>query len=84
VALAGPVLANALIVPAYLPAMLAGLGLYEIPLVGVDLEGSWLSMYLFGVVAVGVGQSIAVYGLGWPLSVALERTGAANLLGLPE
>jgi uncharacterized membrane protein len=80
VALAGPVLANALIVPAYLPALLAGLGLYRIPLLGVDLEGHWLAMYFFGFVSVGLGQVIAVYGLGWPLAIALERIGVAHLL----
>lgn len=78
VALLGPVLFNALIVPAYLPAMLAGFGLYEIPLLGVDLEGTWVAMYLFGVVAVGVGQVVVVYGLGWPLLSALRRMGISE------
>ncbi|MDA3936762.1 MAG: QueT transporter family protein [Actinomycetota bacterium] len=74
-ALAGPVLANALIVPAYLPFVLAGLGFYEVAPLGIDVEGSWIGMYLFGVVAVGIGQAIVVYGLGLPLAAALERTG---------
>ena len=73
-ALFGPVLFNALIVPAYLPLLLVGLGFYEVPLLGVDLEGRWLVMYLFGVVSVGLGQAVVVYGLGWPLLVALRRT----------
>ncbi|MDP2234481.1 MAG: QueT transporter family protein [Actinomycetota bacterium] len=81
VALAGPVLSNALIVPAYLPVMLAGFGFYRIPVLGLDLEGSWLAMYLFGVVAVGLGQAIVVYGLGWPLLLALERSGVKEILG---
>ena len=72
-ALLGPVLFNALIVPAYLPLVLAGLGFYEVPFLGVDLEGGWLAMYLFGVVTVGLGQAIVVYGLGWPLLLALKR-----------
>lgn len=80
-ALAGPVVSNALIVPAYLPAMLMGLGFYRIPLVGLDLEGSWLAMYIFGVVCVGVGQAVVVYALGWPLLSALERSGIQRLLG---
>lgn len=80
-ALLGPVLSNALVVPLYLPAMLAGLGLYEIPLLGVDLEGNRLAMYLFGVGAVGFGQAVVVYGLGWPLFAALRRSGVA---GPPE
>jgi uncharacterized membrane protein len=73
-ALAGPVLFNSLIVPAYLPFILVGLGLYDIDVLGVDLEDSWLAMYLFGVVSVAVGQSIVVYGLGWPLLAALDRS----------
>lgn len=73
VALAGPVLSNALIVPAYLPILLAGLGFYEVPLLGLDLEGSWWGMYLFGVVTVAVGQAVVVYGLGLPLSAVLRR-----------
>lgn len=71
-ALLGPVLSNALIVPAYLPFILAGLGLYQVPILGLDLERGWLVMYLFGVVAIGVGQAIVVYGLGWPLLRALS------------
>lgn len=70
--LAGPVVSNALIVPAYLPMILAGLGLYEVPVLGFDLSQSWLAMYLFGVVAVGLGQAVVMYGLGWPLLRALQ------------
>lgn len=73
VGLAGPVISNALIVPAYLPWLLKGLGLYKIPFLGVDLEGRWLPMYLFGVVAVGLGQAVVMYALGLPLLVALRR-----------
>jgi len=80
IALLGPVVSNALIVPAYLPMVLAGLGLYEIPLLGVDLEGHWLAMYGFGVVAIGFGQAVVVYGLGWPLLAALRRVGIAQRL----
>jgi len=71
--LAGPVISNALIVPAYLPWLLQGLGLYRIPIIGVDLEGRWLPMYLFGVVTVGLGQAVVMYGLGLPLLSALRR-----------
>lgn len=71
--LAGPVVSNALIVAAYLPWLVKGLGLYEIPLLGVDLEGRWLPMYLFGVVAIGIGQAVVMYGLGLPLLIALKR-----------
>jgi uncharacterized membrane protein len=74
-ALAGPVVSNALIVPAYLPILLAGLGMYQVPILGWDLTASWPMMYLLGVVSVGIGQAVVVYGLGWPLATALERSG---------
>lgn len=78
--LLGPVLANALIVPLYLPLLVKGLGLYRIPLLGVDLEGRWLGMYLFGFVTVAIGQALVVYGLGLPLLLALRRLGLGDLL----
>ncbi len=80
VALLGPVFANALIVPAYLPVMLKGLGLYRIPILGIDLEGRYLAMYVFGFVAVAIGQSLVVYGLGWPLLYALRALKLDHLL----
>ncbi len=72
-ALAGPVVSNALIVPAYLPLMLAGLGLYQVPFLGIDVEGQWAAMYALGVLTVGVGQAVVVYTLGWGLLTALRR-----------
>jgi uncharacterized membrane protein len=80
VALLGPVFANALIVAAYLPFMLKGLGVYKIPLLGIDLEGKFLAMYLFGFVAVAIGQALVVYGLGWPLLIALKALKMDSLL----
>jgi len=80
VALAGPVVANALIVPAYLPVILAGFGFYTIPILGISLEGSWPAMYAFGVVAVGIGEAIVVYAVGWPLFAALDRIGIAGFV----
>ncbi|MDO8879705.1 MAG: QueT transporter family protein [Coriobacteriia bacterium] len=83
IALAGPVVANALIVPAYLPLMLsglAGLDYYRIPALGIDASGAWWAMYLFGVVAVGFGQAVVVYGLGLPLLRLLKRLGAERIL----
>jgi uncharacterized membrane protein len=77
-ALLGPVVCNALIVPAYLPILLKAMGLmdlYRIPSLGLDLSRSWLLAYVFGVVTVGIGQAVVVYGLGWPLAAALERSG---------
>ena len=82
-ALAGPVVANALIVPAYLPIMLsglAGLDFYRVPGLGIDVSGAWWGMYLFGVVAVGFGQAVVIYGLGLPLLRALRRLGVDRML----
>ena len=73
VALAGPVLANALIVPAYLPLLLQGIGFYTIPFTSIALDGLYLPMYLFGVVATGLGEALVIYVLGLPLLSALKR-----------
>ena len=74
VALAGPVLANALIVPAYLPLLLQGVGFYSIPFTTISLDNSWLFMYLFGLVTTGVGEAVIMYVLGYPLARSLAKT----------
>ena len=74
VALAGPVLANALIVPAYLPLLLQGVGFYTIPFTTISLDNSWLFMYLFGLVTTGVGEAFIIYLLGYPLARSLAKT----------
>lgn len=84
VALAGPVVANALIVPAYLPAMLAALGFAQEPIFGIGLGDSWLVMYLAGAAAIALGQAIVLYGLGWPLALLMRRTGVAGALAGAE
>lgn len=71
VAVLGPVLANALIVPAYLPLLLQGLGFYTIPFTSIALDGAYPAMYLFGFVACGLGEGLVVYALGLPLFRAL-------------
>lgn len=82
IALAGPVIANALIVPAYLPTLMAALGLLDIyKLFGFDATGSWLAMYAVGVVSVALSEALVVYALGWPLLAALRRTGLPALMG---
>lgn len=73
VALLGPVLANALVVAAYLPLLLSAIGFYTIPFTSIELSRSYPLMYLFGFVAVATGQAIVVYGLGWPLAKLLQR-----------
>lgn len=74
VALAGPVLANALIVPAYLPLLLQGVGFYTIPFTTISLDNSWLFMYLFGLVTTGVGEAVIMYVLGYSLARSLAKT----------
>lgn len=75
VALAGPVLSNALIVPAYLPFILAALGLTQEPILGIDAGTGWPLLYGLGVLTVGFGQLVVVYGIGVPLASVLDRTG---------
>ncbi len=72
-ALLGPVVTNALIVPAYLPVILAAGGYYEHTIFGVNIAASWPAMYAFGVVTVAVGQFVSVYGFGLPLLLILKR-----------
>lgn len=67
------VLTNALIVPAYLPILLQGLGFYVIPFTNISIDGAYLPMYLFGLVATGVGEAVVMYALGLPLLMALKR-----------
>ena len=74
VALAGPVLANALIVPAYLPLLLQATGFYTIPFTSISLDGAWPFMYLFGLVSTGVGEAVIMYVLGYPLGRSLARS----------
>ena len=80
-ALLGPVISNALIVPVYLPLLVKGFGLYKIPFTSIDLEGQWVAMYLFGLVAVAIGQAVVIYGLGLPVVVGLRRLGLAEMWG---
>lgn len=79
-ALLGPVVANALVVPAYLPLVLQGVGFYTIPFTSVSLDGAYPAMYLFGLVSVGLGEAVVLYVLGLPLFRALRRTPLARQL----
>lgn len=72
-AVAGFVAANSIIVPAYLPLMLQGLGFYTIPFTSIALDGAYVPMYLFGLVATGVGEAVVMYALGLPLLSALSK-----------
>lgn len=79
-ALLGPVVANALIVPAYLPVMLAAVGVDRVPFIGLSTGEAFPVVYAAGVVTVGVGEAFVVYVLGWPLIVALRRGGLDRVL----
>jgi hypothetical protein len=79
-ALAGPVVANALVVPAYLPFMFAAMGLTGVPFLGIGPETAWPVVYAAGVVTIGISQAVVVYGLGWPLAAALKRLGLGRML----
>lgn len=74
VALAGPVIANAVIVPAYLPILLTATGFYTIPFTSISLDGAYPLMYLFGLVTTGAGEAVIMYVLGYPLARSLART----------
>lgn len=80
IAVLGPVIANALIVPAYLPLLLQGMGFYTIPFTTIALDGAYIPMYLFGLVATGIGEALVMYVLGLPLLAALKRFGVAKRL----
>ena len=80
-ALLGPVIANALIVPAYLPLMLQGIGFYTIPFTNVAIDGAYPAMYVFGLLATGIGEAVVMYVLGLPLFRALSRTSLPKSLG---
>lgn len=79
-ALLGPVVANALIVPAYLPLLLQGIGFYTIPFTNIAIDGAYPAMYAFGLVATGIGEAVVMYVLGLPLYRALSRTSLARSL----
>ncbi len=72
-ALAGPVVANALIVPAYLPLLLQGLGFYTIPFTSLSLDGAYVFMYVFGVISIAIGEALVVFVLGLPLLKSLQK-----------
>ena len=77
-AIGGFVVSNALIVPAYLPIILQGLGFYTIPFTDIALDGIYPLMYLFGLISIGIGEAVVIYGLGLPLLGALKRFGLSE------
>lgn len=83
-AVLGPVVANALIVPAYLPLMVQGLGFYTIPFTSISLEGLYGLMYAFGLITTGVGEAVVLYALGLPLYRVLAKSPLPGLLAKEE
>ncbi len=79
-ALLGPVIANALIVPAYLPLMLQGIGYYTIPFTSIAIDGAYPAMYVFGLLATGAGEAVVMYLLGLPLARSLAKTPLSSQL----
>lgn len=79
-AVLGPVVANAVIIPAYLPLLLQGLGFYTIPFTSISLDGAYIPMYLFGLVSTAIGEAVVLYLLGLPLYQAIEATPLADRL----
>lgn len=79
VAVAGPVIANALIISAYLPLMLTDSSFYTIPFTEIVIGESYLLRYLFGVITIGVGEAIVMYAIGLPLARALRDTKLATV-----
>ena len=83
-ALLGPVVTNAVIVSAYLPILLQGLGFYTIPFTTIELDGSYPLMFLFGFITTGLGEAVVLYILGAPLARALKRSSLPQQLAPVE
>jgi len=81
IAFAGPVVANAVIVSAYLPLVLGAAGFYDVNVLGVDVGSSWPLMYVFGIVTVAAGEALVVYGLGMPVAAVLHSLDRAGMFG---
>ena len=84
IAFLGPVLANAVIVSAYLPILLQGLGFYTIPFTTIELDGSYPLMFLFGFITTGLGEAVVLYVLGVPLARALKHSPLPQQLAFSE
>jgi uncharacterized membrane protein len=73
-ALLGPVIANSVIVAAYLPILMRGIGVPISPIFGVSLSKMSLAGYGALVTTIAVGEAAVVFMLGYPLLAALRRT----------
>jgi uncharacterized membrane protein len=79
-ALLGPVVTNALIVPAYLPILIKAIEVHAVSVSGVLLSEMSLPLYGATVATVAIGQAVVIFGLGLPLLIALRKTAIAGLL----
>lgn len=75
-----PVIANAIIIPAHLSLIPQSADFYVIPFAEVSLDGSYALMYLFGIVAIGIGEAVVMYALGLPLSRVFKNTRIVQIL----
>jgi len=80
IAVLGPVIANAIIVPAYLPLLLKGIGFYTIPFTSIALDESYPLMFLFGFITTGFGEAVVLFVLGLALYHSLDKTQLRRLL----
>jgi uncharacterized membrane protein len=81
VALAMPVLTNAVIVPLYMPVLLWSVGFTTVPFTSLSLEQSYGLVYLFCAACLAVGEAVVLYVVGAPLFAALKRSPLPQLLG---
>jgi hypothetical protein len=56
------------------------MGISGVPFLGIGPDTAWPIVYLAGVVTIGIGEAIVVYGLGWPLATTLRKLGLDRLL----
>ena len=68
------VVANCLIVPAYLPILCQWTGFYTIPFTNILLDSYWIWMYLFGVVSIFISETLTIYVLGLPILKAIQKS----------
>ena len=59
-------------------------GILKIPFTSISLDGSYVAMYVFGLVATSIGEAAVMYILGLPLYRALRQSPVAEVLAEPE
>jgi uncharacterized membrane protein len=79
-ALLGPVIANAIIVAAYLPLLLNAIDEHSFTLSALSLTRMSLPVWGGFATTIAIGQAVVVYCLGLPLLFALRKTAVPELL----